>query len=449
MSIKLGNSNITLKVGDSAVTAAYLGTTLVYTGGTPPTPPTFQGKYLATFSDGHTESAVCDASSAMSAVYGDLVSLQIGDCVTGTSGWFCNNQTGLTSVDLGNSLMSIANGSFMGTAITAITIPNTVTSIGSQAFQECSNLTSVIIPSGVTSIGNNAFTYCVSLTSVTIGSDVTSINNGAFQNCRALTSITIPNSVTSIGDFAFMGCNSLSAITFESTYPPTLGRDAIDGYSAVIIYVPCDSLEYYKSAWTDLSNKIQCDSPTPPTPTSYTYSVTITGLENGDTTNIRWNYGDHIDHNVGNGTYTYTTTANTITVDIDTSGLSDYTVDHDRFTLYSGGSQVVTFTYQGGGGGLVQIPYGADMPQYYGQSIKRLVIGDTSTTNTTNINYQVSNDYLSISQWTVWGVGQFASVHSLPIDITLSTPVQFISWTNGYESSDNRNLFNDLQIEWA
>lgn len=185
----------------------------------------------------------------------------------------------------------------------------------------------------------------------------------------------------------------------------------------------------------------------PPTPTGYTYSVTIQGLENGDTTTISWDAGIHIDHNVGNGTYTYTTTYDTIPVDIDR--VANYDLNYSHLDLYGGGSQTVTFTYQGGGGGLVQIPYGAGMAQYYGQSIKRLVIGDTSTTNTTNINYQVSNDYLSISQWTVWGDGQFAIVHSLPIDITLSTPVQFISWANGYGSSDDRNLFNDLQIEWA
>ena len=427
MSIKLGNSNITLKVGDTSVSAAYLGSTLVYSGGTP---PTFQGKYLATFSDGHTESAVCDASSAMSAVYGDLVSLQIGDCVTGTSEWLCNGLTGLTSVDLGNSLMSIANGSFMGTAITAITIPNTVTSIGSQAFQECSNLTSVIIPDGVTNIGEYAFTQC-----------------------RNLQSITIPNSVTSIGDNAFMGCNSLSAITFEPTSPPALGNYAIDRYSAVIIYVPCDSLEYYKSAWTDLSDKIQCDSPTPPTPTGYTYSVAIQGLENGDTTRITWNFGDHIDHNVGNGTYTYTTTADTIIVDIDS--VTDYSLDYSHFQLYYGGSQTVTFTPQGGGGGLVQIPFGEDMTQYYGQSIKRLVIGDTTTTANGQIaceyfDLYTRNDYLSISQWYVSGQGQFSSINSLPIDITPTTPTTLTKWKFYFQGlSETQNPFNDLQIEWA
>lgn len=403
MSIKLGNSNITLKVGSSAVTAAYLGSTLVYSGGTP---PTFQGKYLATFSDGHTESAVCDASSAISAFYGDLVSLQIGDCVTGTSEWLCNHQTGLTSVDLGNSLMSIANGSF----------------------NNCSSLTSIEIPSSVTSIGEFAF-----------------------QECSGLTELTIPSGVTSIGKLAFYGCNSLSVITFESKYPSTLGENAIDGNSEVTISVPCESVKAYKSAWTDLSNKIQCDSPTP---TTYTYSITIQGLENGDTTNIRWKHGDHIDSNVGNGTYTYTTTEDLIPVDIDS--VTDYSLDYRHLDLHSGGSQTVTFTHQGGGGGgLVQIPVRTDMSQYYGQSIKRLVIGDTTTIANTAIACEyfddfIHNDYLSINQWVVNGQGQFSSINSLPIDITLTTPETLTKWTSyAQDLSETQNPFNDLQIEWA
>lgn len=176
--------------------------------------------------------------------------------------------------------------------------------------------------------------------------------------------------------------------------------------------------------------------------TGYTYSVTITGLENGDTTNITWNYGDHIDSNVGNGTYTYTTSADSVTVDIDLSGLSDYTVDYNSFTLYSGGSQTVTFTYQGGGG-LVQIPYGTDMSQYVGQSISRIVVNDTTTSIATSIFFNNWADGIFINQWTVTGQGQFSSLNiQLPIDISIPTPAVLSQW-NG------TNPFNDLQIEWA
>ncbi len=81
-----------------------------------------------------------------------------------------------------------------------------VTSIGDDAFAECSSLTSVAIPNSVTSIGGAAFYGCSSLTSVTIPNSVTSIGINAFLVCTGLNSITIPNSVTSIGSNAFECC---------------------------------------------------------------------------------------------------------------------------------------------------------------------------------------------------------------------------------------------------
>ncbi|MBR3938887.1 MAG: leucine-rich repeat domain-containing protein, partial [Bacteroidales bacterium] len=91
---------------------------------------------------------------------------------------------------------------YIGTS-TSVTIPNSVTSIGSSAFSGCSGLTSVTIGNSVTSIGSNAFYGCSGLTSVTIGNSVTSIGSSAFYECSGLTSVTIPNSVTSIGYEAF------------------------------------------------------------------------------------------------------------------------------------------------------------------------------------------------------------------------------------------------------
>ena len=68
-----------------------------------------------------------------------------------------------------------------------------VTSIGDDAFQDCSGLTSVTIPNSVTSIGYAAFSGCSGLTSVTIPNSVTSIGKYAFKGCKCLTSVIIPN----------------------------------------------------------------------------------------------------------------------------------------------------------------------------------------------------------------------------------------------------------------
>ena len=124
----------------------------------------------------------------------------------------------ITSVILPNSLTSIGQSAFSGcTGLTSVTISNSITSIESSAFSGCSSLTSVTIPNSVTSIGSSAFSNCKSLTAVIIPNSVTSIGNGAFYGCSSLTSVTIPNSVTSIGSSAFSGCRSLSSVTIPNS----------------------------------------------------------------------------------------------------------------------------------------------------------------------------------------------------------------------------------------
>ena len=105
---------------------------------------------------------------------------------------------------------------FASSKLTNVSIPNSVTSIGSSAFLGCLGLTNFTIPNSVTSIGYAAFSSCSGLTSITIPNSVTSIGSSAFSNCDDLTSIAIPNSVTSIGSYAFYDCNDLTSITVAS-----------------------------------------------------------------------------------------------------------------------------------------------------------------------------------------------------------------------------------------
>lgn len=97
-----------------------------------------------------------------------------------------------------------------------IVIPDTINglpvkAIGSNAFENAT-ITGVVIPDSVTSIGGYAFNNCRSLTSVTILDSVTSIGSDAFGSCSNLTSVTIPNSVTSIGRYAFENCTGLTSV---------------------------------------------------------------------------------------------------------------------------------------------------------------------------------------------------------------------------------------------
>ena len=103
-----------------------------------------------------------------------------------------------------------------GKTDTGYVVPNTVVSIGRNAFHYCSNLTSVIIPDGVTSIGDSAFSGCISLTSVTIPDSLISIGSSAFAECYGLADLTLPDSVTSIGDSAFDSCTSLTSMTIPN-----------------------------------------------------------------------------------------------------------------------------------------------------------------------------------------------------------------------------------------
>ena len=135
--------------------------------------------------------------------------------------------------------------------IKRIIIGDGVTTIGSSAFDNCSNLTSVAIPNSVTEIGFRAFEDCRALTSINIPNSVTEIGDYAFYNCSELTSVTIPNSVTRIGDLAFSGCRSLKNFTFGSGLR-SIGQGAfsdcfnITQISSEAVVPPiCDSGAFY------------------------------------------------------------------------------------------------------------------------------------------------------------------------------------------------------------
>ena len=122
----------------------------------------------------------------------------------------------LTSITIPDSVENIGNYAFTEcTSLTNITIPNSVKSIGNLAFFDCESLMSIIIPNSVKSIEDYAFEKCTSLTSITIPNGVESIGYYAFNNCTKLTSIIIPNSIKSIGAYAFEKCTRLTNIIFK------------------------------------------------------------------------------------------------------------------------------------------------------------------------------------------------------------------------------------------
>lgn len=216
-------------------------------------------------------------------------------------------------------LTAIEDNAFAGCdGLTSITLPNTVTSLGTYAFSGCDGLTSFVIPSSVTTLNDAVFNYCVGLTSIIIPKSVTRMGfnplngcsaltsiqvesgnpnfdsrNGcnaiiygksdilvsgckntvipdgiktiwqyAFGGCEELTSITIPASVTTFGDYAFFGCDNLEEIHSEIVQPSAINATVFgntDIFTTATLYVPAGTKAQYQATdgWKDFRNIVE------------------------------------------------------------------------------------------------------------------------------------------------------------------------------------------------
>lgn len=140
----------------------------------------------------------------------------------------------LEKVIIPNSVTSIGEEAFAGNeSLESVVIPTSVTSIGKCAFEGCSALKSITVPSSVIFIGPGAFYECSSLKSATIRGRITSIEGSLFEKCSSLESFVIPDTVTSIGMLAFSNCSSLKSVIIPD------GVVSID----VAAFAHCTSLE--------------------------------------------------------------------------------------------------------------------------------------------------------------------------------------------------------------
>ena len=125
----------------------------------------------------------------------------------------------LTTVNLSDSLTSIGSTAFQDcSSLTTVNLPDSLISIGNYAFQYCSLLTTVNLPDSLISIGSAAFHTCSSLTTVNLPDSLTSIGSSAFNGCSSLTSINLPSSLTSIGSSVFYTCSSLKDVTLGDNF---------------------------------------------------------------------------------------------------------------------------------------------------------------------------------------------------------------------------------------
>lgn len=258
----------------------------------------------------------------------------------------CDNLTSI-SVERGNTIYdsrdncnaiieTASNTLVLGCKNTVI--PNSVTTIGESAFEECTVLTSITIPNGVTTIGLGAFCGCPGLTSVTLPKSVTSIKKEAFCECTNLKSMTILGNVTEVGAYAFCDCPSLTDVYFHAENIPITTTNAFDEtpISSATLHVPAGSVNLYKSAspWSGFGSVVaidggEGDDPTPAVEflgakrifadnllksstyddKTFTYHYDSRGFvtqidrnSSGSTKTYTISYGDKITFNCSNGT---------------------------------------------------------------------------------------------------------------------------------------------------
>ena len=201
--------------------------------------------------------------------------------------------TSLTSITIPNIVKEIRDEAFFGCSnITSITIPQNVTSIGEKVFGGCVNLASINvssenatydsrnscnaiiekssktlitgckstkIPSSVTSIGNDAFYNCSSLTGITIPNSITTIGHNAFNSCGNLKKVTLPSSLTEIGNNVFSNCNNLSAIISHIQVPFDVDENVFYSNSSATLYVPEGTKAAYEAlnGWNKFADIVE------------------------------------------------------------------------------------------------------------------------------------------------------------------------------------------------
>lgn len=205
----------------------------------------------------------------------EKITLTVG---TGTMKEYDNNSyvgtpwyiSGCSNIYIEDGVKNISNYAFARCKFTSIVIPNSVTTIGSSAFDMCTNLTSITIPDGVAIIDKRTFYGCENLTKVTLPDSVTSIGYMAFRGCTNLNSITIPNNLTSIGDYALYQCEKLKFISLPNSIT-SIGERAFSNCASLeSITIPESVISIGAWAFWNCSNL-----------TSITIPDKITVIENG------------------------------------------------------------------------------------------------------------------------------------------------------------------------
>lgn len=155
-------------------------------------------------------------------------------CVVGIEAAAFQHNYDITEIHFPDSLRTIGDNAFNGCSILSgeLKFPESLTGIGGYAFWGCGGLTGkLVIPDSVTEIGYGAFRYCTGFTDLTLPAGLTVIDSYAFGDCSFTGELIIPEGVRSIGEYAFGGC---SGFTGGLTLPDTvtaIGNNAFQNCS--------------------------------------------------------------------------------------------------------------------------------------------------------------------------------------------------------------------------
>lgn len=230
----------------------------------------------------------------------NLSSIQIPNSVKTIGGSSFAKCSSLTAIDIPNSVTSIGGAAFSGCiSLSKVVIPKSVIDIGNLIFRDCPEIKSIkvekennkydsreecnaiietetntlivgckntIIPNSITTIGNSAFNQCSNLSSIIIPSTVSTIEHDAFTGCKGLSSITLPPSVKVIGDYAFFECTNLQKAISLIEAPFNISENAFQKFGEhenvftdATLYVPVGTKELYESTpgWNLFKNIVE------------------------------------------------------------------------------------------------------------------------------------------------------------------------------------------------
>lgn len=164
-------------------------------------------------------------------------------------GGFSSGAGRILTCTLPESVSVIGSNAFNGCSnMKSFVIPDAVTAINASAFKGCSSLNGLVIPQNVEMIGASAFENCSSLESVVLPDKVSVINSSTFANCTALNSFEFSPNIKEIKKQAFSNCTSLTKVRFLGNTPPVMDIDAFgDALTHIDIpesaeweYIGCD-----------------------------------------------------------------------------------------------------------------------------------------------------------------------------------------------------------------